>query len=207
MKSLKSHNLRFILRLPLVLVVASLGVIVLIAAEAAPAPQGLTVGGFAAMIATRLQSAERPMAPLTPEEGQALLRKPGIKIQRNPNALVTEKDAIDILGQIGVTLESSSPANLLDAQRASAIVGTFGRTIASKTGILSAGGVEGVRSFTGLMLETTIQDCQALEKTQDCQQCCRNLSTADQNDFHTNRICGKACNTKSRNVSASEPTP
>ena len=164
------------------------------------------------MVATRLQSAESPMAPLSPEEGQALLRKAGIKIQRNSAALLTEGDAVDILRQFGVNLETASPANLLDPGRAVSIVGVFGRTLASKAGVLASDNLskstaQGIRAFSGPVPETSIEDCQQLDKTQDCQTCCRALFGSDQSDFHTNRICAKACNTKSRNVSASEPTP
>ncbi len=175
----------------------------------------LSVGDFALLVANRLQAVGTHQAPMTPESAVLLLQKAGISVRPDLAAPATEGDAADVFRQIGIALEPQDAGSPLELERAQSLVSIFGSALAARAeSTLSAGAaMKGIhttpsRDVVPSALEQTIADCQALPKTQDCQLCCRNLlGSGSQNDTHSNRICGKACNSKTRNASASEPTP
>jgi hypothetical protein len=177
-----------------------------------PAARTITVGDFAVLVASRLQIPDASQPALTQEAAAMVLQRSGIKIRPELSSTMTEADAADLFGQLGISLAAQDPSSPLLRDRALSLLGIFGSTLSAKVGTVSpgflsrTGGVDLSSSAPAPMLES-ITDCQNLPKTQDCQTCCRELLGGAQSDSHTNRICGKACNTKSRNVSASEPTP
>ena len=174
---------------------------------AAPASQNVSVGEFAIMLAGRL--ADGDSAPLTAEAASETLQKAGIPLRGDLASPATEQDAVQAFRNLGITLQSQNGSAPLLREQIQGLIGVFGSTLAAKATatapIKVSGGKEiATTVFPGL---ESIADCQLLPKTQDCQQCCRALFPSGQNDVHSNRICGKACNSKNREVSASEPTP
>ena len=203
------------LRIPQVfsaLLVLGAAAVIAMAATPAPGARTMSVGEFAVLVASRLPGAEASPTPLTPESAAALLQGAGIKIQQELSAPMTEGAAADIFRQFNIAIEPRDAQSPLDPNRASSLIGIFGSTLSARGGVQAArteakaaGGASLNSNLPSGFLES-IADCQSLPKTQDCQNCCRELLGGG-NDPHTNRICGKACNTKARNVSASEPTP
>ncbi|HEV8335117.1 MAG TPA: hypothetical protein VGR67_01705 [Candidatus Polarisedimenticolia bacterium] len=199
-------------QLTLVRVVLGLAAASFLAAMPVPAARTITVGDFAVLVASRLQIPDASQPALTQEAAVMVLQRSGIKIRPELSSTMTEADAADIFGQLGISLAAQDPASPLLRDRALSLLGIFGSTLSAKVGTVSpafsrTGGADLSSSAPAPMLEQSIIECQNLPKTQDCQTCCRDLLGGAQSDSHTNRICGKACNTKSRNVSASEPTP
>jgi len=193
-------------------VVLGLAAASFLAAMPVPAARTLTVGDFAVLVASRVQIPDASQPALTQEAAATILQRSGIKIRPELSSTMTEADAADVFGQLGISLAAQDPSSPLLRERAVSLIGIFGSTLSAKVGTVSAGflsragGADLSSSAPAPMLESIV-DCQGLPKTQDCQTCCRDLLGGTQNDNHTNRICGKACNTKSRSVSASEPTP
>jgi len=199
---------------PLKVLSLALSLVFLLAAAPPSTPnKTITVGDLAVVIAGRLGRSEAPKTPLTAEEAAVLLQKAGIQVREDLTSPATEGDAIGIFRQFGISVGSQDPSQLLDRDRANSLVGVFGTTLAAKVSAASSGArsvrtdSQSTASQAAVFPPESIADCQALPKTQDCQTCCRSFLGGDQSDFHTNRICGKACNTKARNVSAAEPTP
>jgi hypothetical protein len=181
---------------------------------AAPARQGLTVGEFAVLVASNLAPNEAQKTPFTPELAATRLQNAGLKVRAELASPATESDAVDIFRQLGISIETRDPAAPLERDRALSLIGVFKDSLISRPATTgSATPSTGNRATTvspnpdtAALLES-IADCQALPKTQDCQSCCRALFSQSQNDFHSNRVCAKACNTRARNVSPAEPTP
>jgi hypothetical protein len=201
------------LTVPLALLLTMLAAGWALAAGPAPATKSMSVGDFVVLVASRLASADASRSHLTVESAAATLQGAGIKISHDLNAPMTEADAVEIFRQFDITLAPADPGSLLDPNRAASLVGIFSSTLAARGGSQTAktdsrgGSLESQgRSASQAVLES-IADCQALPKTQDCNNCCRELLGGNSNDTHTNRTCAKACNTKSRNASPSEPTP
>ena len=170
---------------------------------AAPVPQGVSVGEFAVMLADHLTDG----APLTAETASETLQKAGIKLRDDLSSPATEADAVQAFRNLGITIQSQNGNAPLQRDQIRSLIGVFGASLTAKAAD-DAPRVSGkVTTAPMPVLEQSIEECQALPKTQDCQQCCRALFAGSQNEQHSHRTCGKACNSKSRNVSASEPTP
>lgn len=160
----------------------------------------MSVGDFAVMIASKV-SPEAAAKGLTPSSAVDLLGKSGVKVKSNLDSPLTEADATEIFSQFGITLQSLRPGSNLDRSKATALVGTFGDTLAARsdsTGRLTSPG-KNTAPGTTISLETTIQDCQALPKTKDCHQCCLALGFA-------HKVCGPSCGNGPK-ASGVEPTP
>jgi hypothetical protein len=199
-------------RASLMIVVAMASIGLAVATSPAPAPKSISVGDFAVLIASRLASTGTSRAPLTAESAATALQAAGVKIPKDLGAPMTEADAVEIFRQFNISLAPQDGARLLDPSRASSLVGIFASTLSARSASQagrtdSSGGTGESATNASQGLLESIADCQALPKTQDCQQCCRDLLGGNSNDPHTNRTCAKACNTKARNVSPSEPTP
>jgi len=161
----------------------------------------ISVGDFAVMIASRVNP-EAAAKGLTPSSAVDLLGKSGVKVKSNLSSPLTEGDASEIFSQFGITLQSMRPGSSLDRSKASALVGTFGDTLAAKSDAssrLTSPGKNSGPAATTVAIETTIQDCQALPKTKDCHQCCLALGFA-------HKVCGPSCGNGPK-ASGVEPTP
>jgi hypothetical protein len=191
-----------------------LGSALLLAAAPPPEPKSLTLGDFAILVTSQLVPGEQASkSSLTPQAASARLQKAGIKLRQDLDSPATEGDAVAVFGQLGISLQAQDPGRLLDRERASSLVGIFAPTLAAKLGSTSSGAPGDIRADSRstatqppVFLDSLLE-CQNMAKTQDCNVCCRDLLGGSQNEFHSNRICGKACNAKARNVSATEPTP
>ena len=159
----------------------------------------MTVGDFAVMIAARVNP--EAAKGITPSSAVDLLGKSGIKVKASLSSPLTEADAIEIFSQFGITLQSVRPGETLDRSKASALVGTFGDTLAARSEANNRITMPGKTTTppAGITLDTTIQDCQALPKTKDCHQCCLALGYA-------HKVCGPACGNGPK-ASGIEPTP
>jgi hypothetical protein len=158
----------------------------------------ISVGDFAVMIASRVNP-EAAAKGLTPVSASELLKKSGIKVKSNLDSDLTESDAADIFSQFGITLQSLRPMNTLDRTKASALVSTFGDTLAARTQTTVKVSAP-TKNTSGTVISTeAIQDCQALPKTKDCHDCCNALGYA-------NKVCGQACSGGPK-ASGVEPTP
>jgi hypothetical protein len=160
----------------------------------------MSVGDFAVMIASRVNP-EAAAKGLTPSSAVEVLGKSGVKVKSNLSSPLTEADATEIFSQFGITLQSMQPGSILDRSKASALVGTFGDSLAAKSDASSRLTSPGKSSTpaTTISVETAIQDCQALPKTKDCHTCCLNLGYA-------HKVCGPACGNGPK-ASGIEPTP
>jgi len=159
----------------------------------------ISVGDFAVMIASRVNP-EAAAKGLTPASASDLLKKSGIKVKSSLDSALTEAEASDIFSQFGITLQSLRPLDTLDKTKASALVSTFGDTLAARTeSNVKVGGP--VKSTPGITItpETTMADCQQLPKTKDCHQCCLALGFA-------HKVCGPGCGNGPKS-SGVEPTP
>ena len=201
------------LRSSLALLALAGGLGLLLAAAPAPASRAtISVGDFAVLVASHLSAIDPSQTALTPNSAVAALQRAGIKVRQNLDAPVTEGDAAEIFKQFDIMLSPRDSGSPLDPARAASLVGIFSSTLSARGAVLQGPGgkdLGGVSASSAVRadLATSIEDCQALPKTQDCQFCCRDLLGGSNNDSHTNRTCAKACNTKARNVSPSEPTP
>ncbi len=197
-----------VIRMRTILSASALVIVMALLLGAAPATQGVSVGEFAVMLAGHLAS-DTEAAPVTAEAASQTLQKAGIKLRGDLTSPATEEDAVQAFRHLGITIQSQNGSAPLLRNQVQSLIGVFGSSLAAKstaTAPLKASGGKVATTVPVPGLES-ISDCQQLPKTQDCQQCCRELFGGGQNDVHSNRICGKACNSKNREVSASEPTP
>ena len=178
------------------------------------APSGsLTVGDFAVLLASKV-STEDVQGPLTPAIAADVLRKHGLKLNSDLNATVTEKDATDLFGQLGIKLQTERPENLLSPERAASLVGIFGSNLAAagtRTGQIATMKTAGSTPVAP-SLETTPYDCQQLPKPpspcEGPQQVCNPCMYCCKVDLNlTGAICGQLCQKKNLVVSPTEPTP
>ena len=173
----------------------------------------LTVGDFAVLLASKV-STEDVQGPLTPAIAADVLRKHGLNLNSDLSSTVTEKEAAEFFGQLGITLQTERPESLLTPERAASLVGIFGSNLAAagtrtgQTATLKTSGSTPVAPT----LDTTPYDCQKLPKPPSpcdgpqevcnpCMYCCKvelNLTGA---------ICGQLCQKKNLVVSPTEPTP
>jgi hypothetical protein len=184
----------------------------LLAGSNAPSSK-ITVGDFAVLVASRM-NVDNSQEAVTPAVASDILKKHGVKINANLSNPLTEKDAADLFGQLGISLQTDHPGDLLSAQRAANIVGIFGENLASKGSQTDStlASRSGATSMSGVSVETTIYDCQALPKPpapcvgpqsvcNPCMDCCKNQLGK------TGKECGQACQRKNLTTSAVEPTP
>ncbi len=195
-----------VIRMRTILSASALVLVMALLLGAAPASQGVSVGEFAVMLADHL-SGDTDAAPLTAETASETLQKAGIKLRGDLTSPATEDDAVQAFRHLGITIQSQNGSAPLLRNQVQSLIGVFGSSLSVKSVGSAPSKIPGPRQVPVISLETTIADCQQLPKTQDCSQCCRALFGGSQNEVHSNRICGKACNSKNREVSASEPTP
>src|SRR5213594_4460120 len=108
--------------------VACLLTATLVLAAPATAPENLTVGDFAALIASRM-NVDGTVRPVDTAYAAEVLRKSGIKIKTDLSSPLTEADAAELFHQFGITLQVERPGALLARDRAEALVGVFGSTL------------------------------------------------------------------------------
>lgn len=180
---------------------------------AAPVPSdGLSVGDFAVMVASKVQNGDT--TALTQEAASNLLKKHGVKIAGDLNSPLTEKEAANVFGQLGIVLQTDHPESILSRERAASLVGIFGSNLASAsergTGTFNAR--TGSTTEAAPSLDTTPLDCQSLPRPpapcvgpqsvcNPCMDCCKNQLGL------TGKVCGRLCQKKNLVVSSSEPTP
>jgi len=215
MKDVKSLLSRKVSRTPLFLPALLLGMAMLLGASPATTSGYLSLGDFAILIAGRISLDEAvPALPDSPEAAVLLLRDAGVSLRSDLSSPATAGDASEIFRQFGLSLLTRDPDDLLDVAQARSLVEIFGPTLASKVVLLPPGTRLAVRTAEGpvstaasIALPETIAECQNLPTTSDCRNCCRTLFGGEQNETHSNRICGRACNSSARRASATEPTP
>src|SRR5713101_2731184 len=99
-------------------------------ADPTTAPNGLTVGDFAVMVASRM-SLDGAAAPSTPVRAVEVLNKAGVKIKSSLASPLTEGDVAELFQQFGITLQSQHAGDSLSRERAAALIGIFGPTFNS----------------------------------------------------------------------------
>src|SRR6266581_4293958 len=94
--------------------------------RAAPATGSgnLTVGEFAALIASRT-SWDGVVRPVAAADAAEILKRSGIKIKTSLTLPLTEGDAADLFQQFGITLQVEHTDSLLSRDRAEALVAVF----------------------------------------------------------------------------------
>src|SRR5262245_59823710 len=197
-----------VIKMRILLSAMSLVVVMSLLLGAAPAAQNVSVGEFAMMLAGRMADGDK--APETPETASETLQKAGVRLRSELASPATEGDAVQAFQQLGITIQSRNGSAPLQREQVQSLIGVFGSTLTARASGTSTVKVSGSKEISATPLpglEQSIEECQSLPKTQDCQECCRLLFPGGQNDVHSHRICGKACNSKNRNVSATEPTP
>ena len=176
------------------------------------APSGnITVGDFAVLVASRMNP-DNSQGALTPVTAADLLRKHGVKVAADLNSPLTQKDAADLFSQLGISLQTDHPSDLLNAQRAANIVGIFGDNLASKGDRVEATFASKGTGSGSPSPETTPFECQSLPRPpapcvgpqsvcNPCMDCCKNQLGL------TGKTCGQLCQKKNLVISPGEPTP
>jgi hypothetical protein len=171
------------------------------------------VGDFARLVAGKLAAGDY-QGTLSPAVAADVLKKHGVKLNSDPNSLLTEKDAAAIFGQLGIVLQTDHPADLLSRERAESLMGIFGSSLTaagekfdSTLNLKSSGGAAAPPT-----IETTPFDCQSLPRPpapcvgpqsvcNPCMECCKvDLGL-------TGKTCGKLCQKANLVTSPTEPTP
>src|SRR6266571_3687327 len=91
-------------------------------------PGNLTVGEFAALIASRTSS-DGVVRPVAAADAAEILKRSGIKIKTSLASPLTEGDAADLFHQFGITLQVEHADSVLSRDRAEALVAVFGSTL------------------------------------------------------------------------------
>src|SRR5882672_3604628 len=147
----------------------------LILAVPATAPESMTVGDFAALIASRM-SVDGLVRPVTPEGTADVLKKAGIQVKKSFSSPLTEADAADLFKQYGITLQVQHPEALLSRDRAEALVGVFGSTLTAATNNKATAVVldskvtsqkTATSSSVSLETATTLVECQSRLRCDD----------------------------------------
>jgi len=192
----------------------------LVLAAPATAPENLTVGDFAALIASRISS-DGVVRPVTPEGAAEILKKSGIQLKKSLSSPLTEADAADLFKQYGITLQVQDAGALLSRDRAEALVGVFGSTLTAAAYNKSAGVKldskanslkPGTTSSVSVDTATTLIECQSLPRAPSpcdgpfsvcnpCMDCCLNDLGL------TGKTCGHACQKRNLVTTPSDPTP
>ena len=179
-----------------------------------PAPSGsITVGDFSRLVAAKLAAGDYQGTP-PPAVAADILKKHGVKLNSDPASLLTEKDAADIFGQLGIVLQTDHPADLLNRERAASLMGIFGSSLTAAgekfdttLNLKTSGGAAAPPT-----IETTPFDCQSLPRPpapctgplsvcNPCMDCCKNSLGL------TGKTCGKMCQKANLVSSPTEPTP
>ena len=181
-------------------------------ASASPtaAPAAVTVGEFAALVATRVVPFGGAETPMTPDLAVDVLRKGGIRFRSSHSSLLTQADAADLFQQFGIELQAPNPGTTLDRERTLALLGIFGDALAANYSAqnplffrMKGTGPGSGNSVTGPSLEVTLEDCRGLPTTRECGECCKDVLGLRGGNF-----CGKLCNNSRANrASPFEPTP
>src|SRR5436309_4572524 len=111
---------------------ACLVTVTLVPAAPTTAQGSLTVGDFAALVASRMNP-DGVARPVDTASAAEFLRKSGIKLKADLSSPLTEADAADLFHQFGITLQVGQPGTLLTRDRAEALVGIFGSTLTATT--------------------------------------------------------------------------
>src|SRR5882672_4191391 len=147
----------------------------LVLAAPATAPENMTVGDFAALIASKMIS-DRSVRPVTPADAAETLKKSGIQVKKSFSSPLTEADAADLFKQYGVTLQVQHPEALLSRDRAEALVGVFGSTLTAATNNKATAVVldskvtsqkTATSSSVSLETATTLVECQSRLRCDD----------------------------------------
>ena len=174
----------------------------------------ITVGDFAALVATKVAAEDYQGTP-SPAVAAEILKKYGVKLNPDLNSPLNEKEAAGIFAQLGIVLQTDHPENLLMRDRATDLVGIFGESLASAGSRIET--TLNVKSSGGAITTPTLEvttpfDCQSLPRPpapcvgpqsvcNPCMDCCKvqlNL---------TGKTCGRLCQKKNLVVSPGEPTP
>lgn len=175
------------------------------------APAAVTVGEFAALVAMRVLPLGEAETPMTPDLAVDFLRKGGIRLRSSHSSFLTQADAADLFQQFEIKLQTPNPGTTLDRERALALLGIFGDTLAANytahnpvffSRMKGTGPVSG-SSVAGPSLDVTLEDCRSLPTVRECNDCCKNVL-----DLRGGNLCGKLCNNSRANrASPFEPTP
>jgi hypothetical protein len=177
-----------------------------------PAPTGsITVGDFASLVAAKVAEYEGTPSPAVAAD---ILKKHGVKLNSDLTSPLTEKEASEIFGQLGIALQTGHPEDILTRERADNLIGIFGSSLTaagdkfdSTLNLKSSGGAAAAPT-----IETTPFECQSLPRPpapcvgpqsvcNPCMDCCKvqlNL---------TGKTCGRLCQKKNLVISPEEPTP
>ena len=174
----------------------------------------MSVGDFAVLVASKMTvSSGDAQNPLTPAAAADVLRKHGLKIDSDLTAPLSEKQAADLFGQLGISLQTERPEALLSPERAASLVGIFGGQLASTASRLEANPATktSVSATASPALEDIdpyycqtlwpLPDCRGLEECNPCLNCCKNILGLE------GKVCGPLCSKKNLIVSPEEPTP
>jgi len=179
------------------------------------APTGtISVGDFAVLVASKMTvNPGDVQGPLTPAVAVDILRKHGLKVDSDLASPLSEKQASDLFGQLGIALQTERPEALLTPERAASLVGIFGGNLASKGTAIDASPASKTSASTTAaptVEELTPYDCQTLWPLPDCKTqvecnpcmyCCNKLLALN------GTVCGHLCQKKNLVVSPEEPTP
>jgi hypothetical protein len=178
----------------------------------APAPtDSITVGDFASLVAAKVAEFEGTPSPAVAAD---ILKKHGVKLNSDLTSPLTEKEASEIFGQLGIVLQTSHPEDVLTRGRADNLVGIFASSLTAagdkfdaNLNLKSSGGAVAAPS-----VEVTPFDCQSLPRPpapcdgpqsvcNPCMDCCKNQLNL------TGKTCGRLCQKKNLVISPQEPTP
>ncbi|HEV8335118.1 MAG TPA: hypothetical protein VGR67_01710 [Candidatus Polarisedimenticolia bacterium] len=192
--------------------VSLLALTTLLAGSPAPTSQ-ISVGDFAVLVASKIDSSDTSK-PLTPGVAADILRKHGLKVSSELNSGLTEKDAADLFAQLGISLQTEHPENILNHERATRLIEIFGSNLAAagEKGTTSFASKTSGATLNAASLDTTPFDCQSLPRPpapcsgpqsvcNPCMDCCKNQLGL------TGKTCGRLCQKKNLVVSPEEPTP
>ena len=181
--------------------------------DSAKAPDEISVGDFAVMLASRLGSVEA-RGPLTPAQAAEILTRHGVKGVTTVASPLTEQDAVEFFRPFGITLQSRRPQEALGLERAAALLGVFGSTLSAKAGHAANGAR--IKSQLGggpvTFDDLTPLDCQSLvppspcggggqDSCNPCMDCCKNQLGL------TGKDCGQLCQKKNLVITPTDPTP
>ena len=177
-----------------------------------PAPtNSITVGDFASLVAAKVAEFEGTPSPAVAAD---ILKKRGVKLNADLTSPLTEKEASEIFGQLGIVLQTDHPLDVMTRERADNLVGIFGNSLTAAgdkfdatLNLKSSGG-----AVSAPTVETTPFDCQSLPRPpapcvgpqsvcNPCMECCKvDLGL-------TGKTCGRLCQKKNLVISPQEPTP
>jgi len=179
------------------------------------APTGtISVGDFAVLVASKMNvNPGDAQEPLTPAAAADVLRKHGLKVDSDLTSPLSEKQASDLFGQLGIALQTASPEAFLTPERAASLIGIFGDNLAS-TGTRINESLTTKTSASTLGTPTTeditpqycqtlwpLPDCKTQVECNPCMYCCHTLLGLN------GKVCGHLCQKKNLIVSPEEPTP